>query len=249
MLRTVHIFQPALLVILIVSSFTGVQAQRKGLYRSKADSLAYLKTLNQDSLIEERLVALALNGPQYEASDHQIKIAENQLVKARRSWLNLLALSANYNDQTFAKAPTTTAGSPAYVYPKYFFGLTIPVGVIFAMGPEIKIARQGVAVSKNTQEELARTIRMDVLSKYLQYKNFNELLSLQNTVMVDEQASMEQTEKKFKNGTVTIEQYNTVNKVYNEDVAKKLNLQLQQDLIKLEIEKMIGTRLENVLKQ
>lgn len=245
MLRILRLSLLILLIIATTSCLTGVHAQHMGGRRS--DSLAN-RNINRDSLIEERLVALALSGPQYDAAGHQINISENQLSKAKRSWLNLLALSANYNDQTFAKAPSTTTGTQAYVYPKYFFGLTIPLGVIFAMGPEIKIARQGVEVSKDTREELARTLRMEVLSKYRQYKNFTELIGLQNTIVVDEQAGMAQTEKKFKSGTLTIGEYNTANKVYSDDIAKKLNLQLQQDLIKLDLERLIGTRLENALK-
>jgi outer membrane protein TolC len=203
--------------------------------------------LPSENVIEERLVKLALEGPQYNITEHQVKISEAQLAKARLSWLNLLTLSANFNDQTFAQQSNVVNGT-AYVYPKYFFGLVIPLGVIFSMGPDIRSAREGLQVSQDAREQMARNIRTEVLSKYRQYRNFGQLIGLQNSVVVDEQSAMTQLEKKFKDGTITFEQYNLANKTYNDDLARKLNLQLQQDLVKLDVEQMIGTHLESVLK-
>ena len=229
-------------------AITGVNAQHMAGGRSKTDSVppSRYRAEDPDTRIENKLVELALQGPRYQSSGHQIKISESQLSKAKKSWLNLLAISANYNDQTFAKQPA--AGTTGYVYPKYFFGLTIPLGVIFAMGPEIKGAREGVEVTKNNQEELVRTIRAEILTKYKQYKNYGELIGLQNTIVVDQQALFTQVEKKFKDGAVGIEQYNLVNRSYNDELAKKLNLQLAQDLVRIDIERMIGTSLETVIK-
>lgn len=235
-----------LLVTLFSVICTNVKGQHVSGGHRKNDSLPTPRyTPPSDSVIQARLVELALQGPQYDATDHRVKIAESQLSKAKKSWLNLLAVSANYNDQTFAK---TTPGAGGYVYPKYFFGLTIPLGVIFAMGPDIKAGREGVAVSKDARDELARTIRADVLSDYRQYKNYGDLILLQNTIVVDQQAAFSQVEKKFKEGTISIEQYNLANENYSNEVAKKLNLQMSQDLVRIAIEKLIGTDLENVIK-
>ena len=218
--------------------------------RSRVDSTPLFRnrlptsSLNPDSLIQERLVQLALAGPSYSVSNHQIKFAEYNLVHAKRTWLNLLSVSADYNDQTFAKQNPTVG----YVYPKYFFGITIPIGLFFTMGPDIKKERENVAIAHDRQEELARDIRAEVLEKYAQFKAYGNLITLQTNVVDDEEALRKQVEKKFQDGSLTIEQYNLANKVYGEDLTKKLNLQLQQDLLKIEIEKIIGVNLESVLK-
>jgi outer membrane protein TolC len=222
--------------------------------RSKADSIALFRTtrpangsaLAPDSVIQERLVQLALNGPGYSVSGHQIKFAEYNLTRAKRTWLNLLSVSLEYNDQDFAKP--SPSNPYTYVYPKYFFGVTIPIGLFFTMGPDIKKERENVAIAHDNQEQLARSIRADVLSKYAEYKSYGNLLEIQNNVVDDEEALRKQVEKKFQDGSITIEQYNVANKIYGEDLTKKLNLELQQDLIKIDIEKMIGVNLESVLK-
>jgi outer membrane protein TolC len=229
------------------------QAQHLGGGRSRTDTIPLFRnsratsSLNHDSLIQERLVQLALNGPSYSIAGHEITFAEYNLMRAKRTWLNLLSLSANFNDQDF-KSPSVAPGQYTYVYPKYFFGVTIPIGLFFTMGPDIKKERENVAIAHDQQEQLARTIRADVLSKYAQYKSYGNLLEVQNNVVDDEEALRRQVEKKFQDGSLSIEQYNQANKIYGEDLTKKLNLQLQQDLLKIDIEKMIGVNLESVLR-
>jgi outer membrane protein TolC len=196
-----------------------------------------------DSVIEERLVELALKGPLYDASYHQVRISNYKVKAAKKSWFNLLTVSLNYNDQTFA---TPVAGQ-AYIYPKYFFGLTIPIGTIVSKGSEIKAAREDVKISQDNRDNLARTIRADVLSKYLEYKTYRALVVLESQVVDDIHASFLQAEKRFNDGSVTIETYSDASKAYTAEMTKQLNLQLQQDLVKLDIERIIGVKLETVI--
>ena len=223
----------------------GANAQHVGGSRKKTDSTpVYRWTPPTDSIIEIRLVNLALQGPQYEALGHKVTISQAQLQQARRAWFNLLTFSLNYNDQTFAKQ---VPGS-SYIYPKYYFGLIIPVGMFFSMGPQIHAASENVKVAQNNMEDLARTIRMDVLSKWKTYKTYEAQILLENTIVADEQAALNQIEKKFRDGTISIDQYNLANKALSDEKTKLLNLQLSQDLERLDIERMIGTSLDSVTK-
>jgi len=202
-------------------------------------------SIDTNAYIEDKLVQLALTQPSYDETQNQINISQHELKKAKNSWLNLLSLSTSLNDQTFAQ-PTQLAGS-TYTYPKYFFGVSIPLGLIFLSGTEIKIAKSNVAIEQDRQQELARTIKADILSKYSQYKAYSQLLALQAQIVDDEDAVFLQTEQKFKDGTITIDVYNGASKNYNNELVKKINLQLQLDQTKLEIEKMIGVNLDDVI--
>jgi outer membrane protein TolC len=193
---------------------------------------------------EVKLVRLALDGPLYHAALSQNKVNELQLKGAKNQILNLLTLSLNYNDQTFAKP--TAQNSTAYVYPKYFLGFNIPLGAVFSR-TQVKAAREQIKISHENQVELARTIRSEVLSRYRQYKIKSQLVSLQTQVVDDEQTAFIQVQRKFTDGTVTLEIHNTAQKRYNDEVTKKLQLQLELDNLRLELEKFIGTNLENVL--
>ena len=214
---------------------------------SATGGLLYRPTDNGfDSAIENRLVALALEGPEYDGSEHQNKINELELKRAKATWLNLLSVSTQYNDQTFSK-PTTINGQPAYVYPKYFFGVTIPLGIIFSQGNQVKIARESLANGKDQQDLLARQIRANVLSKYAQYKYYGALIEMEGEMMNDVSVNSTQAEQNFKNGSITADAYITAQRTKNEELVKVMNLQLQQDLTKIDLERMIGVPLESVL--
>ncbi|HEX3934683.1 MAG TPA: TolC family protein [Puia sp.] len=237
----------ALLFVLLATGLNSIAQQHpnSNLYRRKTDSIAAARHgLVSDTVVENRLVALALQAPRYDAAGHLINVSKSQLSLARRAWFNLLTVSVNYNDQTFAKQQANAA----YVYPKYFFGLTVPIGLFFTMGPQVHAAREQVKIAEDNQEELARTIRMDILTKYHTYKNYEALILLQNTIVVDNQAAVTQIEQKFRDGTVSIDQYNSANKAFSDEKARLLNLQLAQDLVRLDIERMIGTSFDSVIR-
>lgn len=198
-----------------------------------------------DSIVENRLVELALKQPKFGEAESQRKILDYQLEKQRKAWLNLLTISLNYNDQTFAgKSNTQTA----YVYPKYFFGVNVPLGLIFSGGTDFKITKEQGIIAKNQELELQQSIKANVLSDYRQYKTFDKLLGIQNQVNDDAQADFLQVQQKFSDGTATLEAYNEASKKYNDEVVKTISLQLQQDLIKIDIEKLIGRKLEDIFK-
>jgi hypothetical protein len=206
-------------------------------------SIAQIYESTADTATEHKLVTLALKSPVYSGSNHQNRINELELTRAKNAWLNLLTFSASINPQTFSKAPPQST----YVYPPYFFTISIPLGIIFSQGNQVKMAREGLALSKENQEELSRTLKADILSKYKQYKLYTELLKMQSIMINDVLANATQAEENFRNGKINVESYIATQKVTNDELTKNMNLKLQRDLIKIEIEKMIGVPLETVL--
>jgi outer membrane protein TolC len=94
-----------------------------------------------------------------------------------------------------------------------------------------------------------RKIREDVLTAYRQYRAYGELIAIQSELVNDVQAELVQNEEKFRKGTITIEAYNAAQKSSNTELATLINLRLQQDLKKIEIEKLIGVKLETVVNK
>lgn len=197
-----------------------------------------------DTSIEERLVQLALQGPEMQKTDHLSKINEYQLKSAQNTWMNLLTFSLNYNEQTLAK----TTAQTAYVYPRYFFGLNIPLGTILSR-TGVKSARENIEIGKENAEITRRNIREQVLTAYKQYVVYSQLITMQSELVNDVKTQLVQSEEKFRNGTISLDAYNAAQKVNNGEMAALINLKLQQDLKKLEIEKMIGVKLETVLRK
>jgi outer membrane protein TolC len=246
------------LLVLLFACSVKLQAQVTDTAKTvRRDTLPYKQNNNQqylystrsekatDSVTEKKLVELALRQPKFDEAAAQRKTIDLQLEKQRKAWLNLLSLSVNYNDQTFAgKSNTQTA----YVYPKYFFGVTIPLGLIFSGGTDYKITKQSGIIARDQELELQQTIKAQVLSDYRQYRTYDKLLAIQNQSTDDAQAYFLHIQQKFADGSATLEAYNDASAKYNAEVVKTINMQLQQDLIKLDLERLIGRRLEDIFK-
>lgn len=227
----------ALAFILMASTTSAAYAQTT---TTAADSL-----LTKDSLIERRLVELAWESPSLKRTESQNKVADLQLKKTRNSWLNLLTFSTSYNFQNLSQTPA--GAQNVVVAPGLNAGITIPLGIIASKGSEIKISREQVKVAQLNREMMKREIKAEVLLLYRQYNNMNARLLMQNKVLVDEQAALLQSEKKFRDGMISIEAYNAAAQRYNSEVINRMNLELSQYQAKLNIEKIIGVPLESVL--
>lgn len=196
------------------------------------------------SAVEERLVQLALQGPEVQKTAHQTNIGEYQLKAAQNIWMNLLAFNLNYNEFTLAKNTVTTA----YVYPRYNVGLTVPLGTIFSR-TAVKSAKENIEIGKNNTELIQRNLREQVLTAYKEYVAYEQLIAIQSELVNDVKTQLAQTEEKFRSGAISMEAYNNAQKNNNTEIAALINLKLQKDLKKLELEKLIGVKLETVLKK
>ena len=229
-------------VLVLFASATGY-AQKKSKNPNAIDTAAIMR--DETMTVENKLVALALAGPQIMGSDAQNKVNEYQLKKAQQSWLNLLSVSSSYNFSNQLNKGDNNGN--VYVAPGLNLGVTIPFGIIFSKGTDVKIRRESLKQSQFNLDVAARNLKAEVLSKYLEYKNYRELILMQSKVVDDEQAALKQVENKFREGGTSIEVYNNATKIYNNEVAKKLNLQLSQDQTRLQIEALIGVSLDEVI--
>lgn len=236
------------LLLFLSSHYLHVKAQppvtRPNKAANPAPSARIISDLT-DSANENRLVFFALRGPEFDASIHQNTINELELKRAKTTWLNLLSISTNYNDQSFAKQSGPAA---TYVYPKYYFGISIPLGIFISQGNLVKTARESIANGKDQQEILSKTIKANILSKYKQYKLYTTLLEMESELLNDVLTNSSQAEDNFKKGSITVEIYIAAQKTKNEELVKILNLQLQKDLIRIDMERMIGVPLDQVLR-
>jgi outer membrane protein TolC len=197
-----------------------------------------------DSVIEERLVQLALQGPEVEKTAHETKINEYQLKAAQNTWMNLLAFNMNYNEFSLAKNTTSTA----YVYPRYNFGISVPLGTILSR-TAVKSAKENIEIGKKNTEIIKRNLREQVLTAYKEYAALEQLIAIQSELVNDVKTQLVQIEEKFRSGTATLDIYSIAQKNNNIETAALINLKLQRDIKKLELEKLIGVRLETVLKK
>lgn len=216
----------------------------------KAQTTKPVKDATQDD-IQNKLVQLAYNNPSIKVRDYEKDKTVAELHKSGANWLNYVTLSANLNEvtlKTYKSTNTTDIRNQIY-YPLWNVGINVPLGSLVGKSSDVKIARKNVAIATAEQESARRQVKAMVLSKYHDYLMTKEMLTLQNEITEDDYTAFQTAETKLASGSISYESYTTTSQRYNDDRNKKLSLERDLSNVKLEIEEIIGVRLEDVIAQ
>jgi outer membrane protein TolC len=216
----------------------------------KAQTTKPVKDATQDD-IQNKLVQLAYSNPSIKVRDYEKDKTVAELHKSGANWLNYVTLSANLNEvtlKTYKSTNTTDIRNQIY-YPLWNVGINVPLGSLVGKSSDVKIARKNVAIATAEQESARRQVKAMVLSKYHDYLMTKEMLTLQNEITEDDYTAFQTAETKLASGSISYESYTTTSQRYNDDRNKKLSLERDLSNVKLEIEEIIGMRLEDVIAQ
>jgi outer membrane protein TolC len=224
------------LITLLLISQT-VQAQTPGpLYR--IDSLRH-------SDIREKLVQLAMQNPAYEMVDHASLAASYQIKIAKSAYLGLLSAQGNINEFTISK-PTYNGTQIPYYYPRYNLALNIPFDILTRTNNTVKIAQENYLITAAAKNQKFREIKADVLTKYENYLLAKQLVDLQGKITQSEYATLRRAESDFSENLIKLEDVDKTQKSYVTEQVKSLILQRDLNLTKIELEKVIGAKIEDV---
>jgi outer membrane protein TolC len=198
--------------------------------------------------IREKLVALALQNPSYEVADRKAKVAEFTLKKAKGSWLGLFAATGNLNELSI-KQGGSSGGENALFFPRYNFAVNLPLDFFSAKSNDVKIARENVLIAEAEKNERYRRIRKEVLSKYEDYLMHKEKLELLTRMAQAEYTRYKLAEKDFEDNLITSEVFNKSEAAYFEIQIKKSESQRNFNVVKLELEEMIGVSFDDMVNK
>jgi outer membrane protein TolC len=193
----------------------------------------------------EGLVSLAMNNPRIR---YNADLAEqfNQLYrKSKISWLNAITIQGNLNEYSINENAATKAEN---LYPKYNFGLNIPLGFPWVTSRQTK---SDYAKSQAMLEEVEterRNVRKEVLINYHDYIMNKRLLELQEQVISDWHIIYLKTEEKFRKGQVTLESFYGTTRIYNDELNKEVVLTASINNSAAEIEDLIGMNLGDAIQ-
>jgi outer membrane protein TolC len=202
--------------------------------------------------IRERLVQLAMNNPAYEVSDRLTNVAYYQLHLAKGNWLSSISAQYNANDYTlFHNKATTTNGvttQPIY-YPQYNFGLSLPFDIFTRNINNIKIAREQYLIAQANRNDKFRQIKADVLTKYEDYLLAKQKLELQIQMTEEAYTNYQIAERDYRQNVIKAEDYNKAYKNWAGEQVTKLDLQRNLNVTKIDLEKIIGVKLDDVIRE
>jgi outer membrane protein TolC len=202
--------------------------------------------------IREKLVQLALQNPTYEIVDRKVNLAQYQVKKAKGSWLSPLAVQGNLNEFAFKGATTGPNGvvtNPSTFYPKYNIGASLSFDMFSAKKNDVKTAKENLSIAQAEKNQRFREIKAEVLTKYEDYLLCQERLDFQSQVTQDARTAYLAAEKDFQEGAIKQEEYNKSYRGYTDEKLRQFEYQRNYNVIKLELEKMIGISMDDLQKK
>lgn len=224
-----------LLVCMIGFSVSQAQISQSYASKKKLDSMIY-------DNVREKLVDLAMQHPENAISEAQIEIAENNLRKAKGSWTNILFANFNLNEFTLNGSPS------AAFWPKYNFGVNMPLDIFSRTSNDIKNARQNIEISNAMKNDTYRRLRAEVLSKFENYLFHREMYEMSSVVTDEAYTSFLSMQEKYKIGDVNDIDYSITFRQFNDAKMRQREQERNMNVAKLEVERLIGVDLNDVLK-
>lgn len=199
--------------------------------------------MNSEDDIKAKLIFLALNNAEAVAGDARIRIAEIARRKANSSILGSVNLGGNVNEFVINNSPA------ANFFPKYNFGVTIPLDMFAKNRAEKRTANELITISTAQKAMINEALKAKILTRYENYKEKKELLELQRITTDDDIAAYEKAQKDYKEELITIED---VNRQYRVSLLSKSSLATKVkdlNIAVIEIEEIIGVPLKTVLEK
>ncbi|HEY1872089.1 MAG TPA: TolC family protein [Chitinophagaceae bacterium] len=196
--------------------------------------------------IREKLVTLAIQNPMYEMVDHASQAASYQIKIAKSAYLGLFSAQANVNEFTISQRKDANGVVIPNYYPLYNFSLNIPFDIFTRTSNNVKIAKENYYMTTAAKNEKFREIKADVLTKYENYLLARQLVELQSRITQSEYATLKRAESDFAENLIKLDDVEKAQKSYITEQVKSLTLQKDLNLSKIEIEKVIGIKIEDV---
>lgn len=207
------------------------------------------KMIDATSAIQDRLVELALQNPQLEVADHEVKIAKYNLSAAKGWWAENFSFSFNANEYSLKNIGKSSDTGPQYytLYPLYNMGINIPIGGIFSKPQAVKAARERVAIAENQRAIQFTAIKSAVLTAYQNYLSGRELYTVQSQLTESAYSDYLQSKEKFRNGEISVGDYNDAADRYQNALKARINAENSFKLTQIQLEALIGVPLSSVL--
>ncbi|WKZ60962.1 MAG: TolC family protein [Cyclobacteriaceae bacterium] len=219
-----------------------------GLPSLRAQTIDYNKIIlpdrAQSSDFGEKLVQLAWkNHPTNEILRRELMIAQYQVGRSAADWLDLITIQGNINEFNIK---AQDAAVPVFL-PRYNFGISIPLGVLVANPNETKQNRQRLSIAQEEINAQKLEVRRVVLKSYNEYQLREKIFRIQSQQFSDIESNFKLIEQRFKNGELTFETFTAGQSDLNRASIQLLEAERDLKNAKLDLEQLIGVRLEDVM--
>ncbi|MGY3212335.1 TolC family protein [Mucilaginibacter sp. HD30] len=194
----------------------------------------------------QRLVDSAIaNYPRVRYFQNRVNVASANVSKIKATWLDAITLSYVYQPAD----PTINPVNPTSTYFKGAqAGVFLNLGNLLSKPSAIKQAQREVMVQQTEQEEYIITLTYEVKRRFYTYVQRVGELKLQIRAAEDAEAQLKDVKYKFEKGEETFDSYSKVLIQYTEHQQTKVQTEASVFIAKADVEELIGTKLENIIK-
>jgi outer membrane protein TolC len=193
----------------------------------------------------EKLVQLAWkNHPTNEAIRRSVNVATVDVRQSTTAWLDIFSFAANANEFTI-NPQADLFGRSAY-WPRYNVRAAVSLGQLFSIPYTTKRNKELLAIANSNVNTQKLTVRNSVLKAYNEYLLREKIFKVQTQLLLDNETSHKLIEQRFKNGEINFDTYSLSLNTYSTMTVGQLEAERNFKNAKLDLEQLIGMRLEDV---
>lgn len=196
--------------------------------------------------IEERLVKLAWdNNPATKSLMYRAEIARygGTTGTVNRSWFDILKFQGNLNE--FNLNPDKFGRSQ--YYPRYNFMMQLSLSDFVTIPRNIRTRKLEAEIARLDIESQRILLRSEVLKKYNHYTSVKTRLSIQRKLESEIAVNVEVARNKFNQGSETYDVLTSLTEKYYSLQLATRELEESLEEAKLDIEALIGVKLNSVI--
>jgi len=209
-------------------------------------ALGQSKNLQPRETIEEQLVGLAWkNSPASKVLPYKIQLAEKNSGLQQRSWFDAFKVQGNLNEINLN--PEQYGGRSIY-FPRYNFSVSFALSDFVAVPRSIRSRKLGAEIARLDAESQRILIRSDVLKRYNHYTSIKSRLLIQRKLESEIAVNLELARNKFNQGNETYEVLSGLTERYYTLQLATKEMEESLEEARLDIEAMIGVKLNTVIE-
>lgn len=199
-----------------------------------------------DISFEERLVQLAWqNNPATHIAQKDVAASGHEVKAVGAQWLRHIGVTANINEYSLENFDNPDFEGLNF-YPGYNVFVTLPLSTFFERPHNRRAAVERYEASQDRVNQLKLHLRAEVLKLYNEFKKDETIWGIRRDALADEESNYLLVEEKFKNGTATVEEYLLAQKSRNDHRIQVIEAETEYVKTKLDLEALIGVKLEEV---
>lgn len=196
----------------------------------------------------EKLVQLAWrNHPGNEAVRREAIVAHQAIKQSSAQWLDIFSVRGNLNEFTINRQSNNDVlYGRATMFPRYNFGATLSLGQLISIPATTRMSRERAKIADANVNNQKLTVRNTVMKAYNEYVLREKIYKVQSQLLMDNETSHKLIEQRFKNGETNFETYSLSLTNYSNVTVGHLESERNYKNAKLDLEQLIGMRLEDV---